>query len=92
MSERCVLCLEDKRSPIIINCGHSFCAECLDLHKSYRKYKWSNQCPMCRTAIKANKRSTVMPFLEKTLMILIAVVLGCVLVVFTFGILNEYLY
>lgn len=54
-SERCVLCLDQKRSPVRIQCGHSFCCGCLDVYKSYRKYPWANKCPICRDVLKEKK-------------------------------------
>ncbi|XP_037813541.1 RNA polymerase II subunit 5-mediating protein homolog [Lucilia sericata] len=54
-AERCVLCLDQKRSPVRIHCGHSFCYGCLDVYKSYKKYPWANKCPICRDALKEKK-------------------------------------
>ncbi|XP_013113498.1 uncharacterized protein LOC106091507 [Stomoxys calcitrans] len=48
--ECCVICLGEKRSPVQVNCGHSFCHECLEAHKSASQGKnWANKCPICRT-------------------------------------------
>ncbi|XP_036329929.1 myosin-G heavy chain-like [Rhagoletis pomonella] len=54
-SERCVLCLDDKRYPVRIPCGHSFCKDCLDVYKSYQKYAWANRCPICRGSMKEKR-------------------------------------
>uniref|UniRef100_A0A034WC27 Nuclear factor 7, brain n=1 Tax=Bactrocera dorsalis TaxID=27457 RepID=A0A034WC27_BACDO len=56
-SERCVLCLDEKRSPVRITCGHSFCNECLEVYLSYQKYAWANRCPICRGSLKDQRRS-----------------------------------
>ncbi|CAD7014525.1 unnamed protein product [Ceratitis capitata] len=56
-AERCVLCLDEKRSPVRITCGHSFCNECLDVYKSYQKYAWATRCPICRGSLKEKRRS-----------------------------------
>ncbi|XP_039956924.1 acidic repeat-containing protein [Bactrocera tryoni] len=56
-SERCVLCLDEKRSPVRITCGHSFCNECLEVYLSYQKYAWANRCPICRGSLKEQRRS-----------------------------------
>nr|XP_014101370.2 uncharacterized protein DDB_G0275275-like [Bactrocera oleae] len=56
-SERCVLCLDEKRSPVRITCGHSFCNECLEVYLSYQKYAWANRCPICRGSLKEKRRS-----------------------------------
>ncbi|XP_065370434.1 protein PFC0760c [Calliphora vicina] len=62
-AERCVLCLDQKRSPVRIHCGHSFCFGCLDVYKSYRKYPWANKCPICRDVLK-EKRTTKRKYSE----------------------------
>uniref|UniRef100_A0A0A1WH40 Helicase-like transcription factor n=1 Tax=Zeugodacus cucurbitae TaxID=28588 RepID=A0A0A1WH40_ZEUCU len=56
-TERCVLCLDEKRSPVRITCGHSFCNECLEVYLSYQKYAWANRCPICRGSLKEKRRS-----------------------------------
>lgn len=56
-SERCVLCLDEKRWPVRITCGHSFCNECLEVYLSYQKYAWANRCPICRGSLKEKRRS-----------------------------------
>ncbi|XP_067633955.1 transcription initiation factor TFIID subunit 11 [Eurosta solidaginis] len=55
--ERCVLCLDEKRLPVVITCGHSFCYDCLDVYKSYQRYAWANRCPICRGSLKEKRRS-----------------------------------
>uniref|UniRef100_A0A1I8PEJ3 RING-type domain-containing protein n=1 Tax=Stomoxys calcitrans TaxID=35570 RepID=A0A1I8PEJ3_STOCA len=53
----CVLCLEDKKSPVALECGHSFCKECLNELKTYRHQRWAKKCPLCRSALTERKRS-----------------------------------
>ncbi|XP_075168005.1 uncharacterized protein LOC142240192 [Haematobia irritans] len=53
----CVVCLEPKRSPVKVNCGHSFCGKCLDQYKSYDKHKWAKKCPICRRDLKSQTAS-----------------------------------
>lgn len=60
--ERCVLCLDKKRSPVTVDCGHSFCRKCLDQYKSYRKYTWAKKCPICRSEFKQKKRGVRIRF------------------------------
>lgn len=43
----CAICREVCRSPVSINCGHTFCGSCLQRSES----NFRNQCPQCRTLI-----------------------------------------
>ncbi|KAM7342299.1 uncharacterized protein ACRADG_009765 [Cochliomyia hominivorax] len=65
-ADRCVLCLDQKRSPVRIQCGHSFCYGCLDVYKSYRKYPWANKCPICRDILKEKKTTKKRKYSEIT--------------------------
>jgi hypothetical protein len=43
----CAICREVCRSPVSINCGHTFCCKCLERSES----NFKNQCPQCRAPI-----------------------------------------
>lgn len=60
--DRCVLCLGDKRVPRSLPCGHTFCQECLNAYRSYRKYPWARRCPLCRTQLRDRQRGVSKPF------------------------------
>lgn len=49
----CSICYNDeKENEVILNCGHSFCEECI---KSWEKI--NKTCPLCRKDIKRKKRN-----------------------------------
>lgn len=54
--DRCALCLEEKRAPKRVPCGHTFCQECLNDYKAYRKYPWARRCPLCRGYLREKRR------------------------------------
>ncbi|KAH8382399.1 hypothetical protein KR009_003315 [Drosophila setifemur] len=41
----CIFCLDEKRFPRRISCGHSFCADCFD---RYLQLGCDWRCPLCR--------------------------------------------
>jgi hypothetical protein len=66
-SHKCCLCLDLLAAPCILNCGHSFCGECITSHSSRVSVEdhdglvVSPTCPMCRTVI------TTQPTFERVL-------------------------
>ncbi|KAI0218179.1 hypothetical protein LSAT2_030094 [Lamellibrachia satsuma] len=50
---RCVICFEPFTNPKILQCGHSFCEECLQGYHKVNQQKYNVQpgklpCPTCR--------------------------------------------
>jgi hypothetical protein len=47
--KNCCICMSDKNNEqmCILNCRHTFCLECIDIHLNANK-----NCPLCRTYIK----------------------------------------
>lgn len=57
----CSICLNILISPVIINCGHTFCETCID--------KWlkdNNVCPLCKNTL-ANKKKIINLILKEYL-------------------------
>ncbi|XP_037933468.1 tripartite motif-containing protein 73-like [Teleopsis dalmanni] len=52
-NENCSICMEIKRNPIILECQHSFCTECV---LSYLHYSASCHvtCPLCRAILNSH--------------------------------------
>ena len=42
--EHCPICLDSIKDPLLTNCAHLFCAQCLEMTKS-------NNCPLCRQTL-----------------------------------------
>ena len=49
----CPICRCEFDDPIVTNCGHNFCYECITEVLQMPSYK--NECPMCRTFISASQ-------------------------------------
>ena len=47
ISLNCPICLDEAKDPIVTNCGHRYCKECLK--KCVERI--SRDCPFCRTYI-----------------------------------------
>ncbi|KAL7737427.1 hypothetical protein ACLKA6_013028 [Drosophila palustris] len=45
--EICAFCLDIKRDPVQLDCGHSYCRSCLELYCLARSWQ-ANRCPLCR--------------------------------------------
>ncbi|XP_049301551.1 nuclear factor 7, ovary-like [Anopheles funestus] len=43
--DECPICLEDFNSPVIVNCGHSFCKRCIEKCMKIGKHA---VCPICK--------------------------------------------
>nr|XP_055057544.1 NLR family CARD domain-containing protein 3-like [Misgurnus anguillicaudatus] len=57
-SELCGVCNQVLRAPVSINCGHSFCSQCINLHWKQSSDSQDFGCPQCR------KRSRTHPLLN----------------------------
>lgn len=51
--ECCPICRCDYDDPVVTECGHNFCYECITEVMSIESYK--KECPICRTAIAPSK-------------------------------------
>lgn len=49
-NEECMICLENFTNPVITNCGHIYCEDCLKM-----SYNIKPECPLCRNDISNNK-------------------------------------
>lgn len=45
-TDHCAICLEAFETPVLTNCGHIFCKECLDT-----ALKHTHSCPNCRSSV-----------------------------------------
>lgn len=45
-SDNCAICLEPFETPVLTNCGHIFCKECLEM-----ALKHTHSCPNCRAGV-----------------------------------------
>ena len=46
---QCSICTEIFNKPLMVNCGHTFCKNCID--KWIEQNKKSSKCPLCRSPI-----------------------------------------
>jgi hypothetical protein len=54
--KNCCICMSDKNNEQMsrLNCGHSFCVECMDIHLNTK-----HNCPLCRTDITQIQTNTM---------------------------------
>ena len=51
IKDNCIVCLNEPKDPVILECGHIFCYKCI--------YRWISKnptCPLCRQPIQENKK------------------------------------
>ncbi|CAH1163906.1 unnamed protein product [Phaedon cochleariae] len=46
----CPICFNILMMPIVSDCGHGYCADCLQTF--FEKNSWNNLCPLCRQQLK----------------------------------------
>tara|TARA_B100002051_G_scaffold223785_1_gene218610 strand:- start:1252 stop:2256 length:1005 start_codon:yes stop_codon:yes gene_type:complete len=51
-ANRCAICYEPPKDPVLTNCGHTFCDACLQTWKDM--HKDDPTCPVCRAKLPAN--------------------------------------
>lgn len=50
-TETCVICLDRKETPRDLDCGHSFCEDCINTYIAEFDKKIHAKCPLCRKQI-----------------------------------------
>jgi len=58
----CGICASVYRKPVLLNCSHIYCSECIS---QLVKSKGSNNCPLCRTSINFKKLCLIMTELKE---------------------------
>ena len=53
----CPLCLDIFKEPRLLDCGHTFCLQCLQKNGRFLQHQDSIDCPVCREASKTVWRS-----------------------------------
>ena len=62
----CPICLEDIKNPKILDCGHVYCIECMELLIKHRISPEALSCPLCFRKIDyTEKRFILLPYKDK---------------------------